>query len=497
MRMSWKPIWTATGVIVSLLAASGLGGRTIAAQSQGSPFRLISSTSGTKETTKNEHYIIEDPRDVFHVPGDQQIVVVFDWQGPPGMHHFQGSWMDPTGKVVSVGNVDLQATGSEFSCSWSLNIPDSVKPGLWAIQVTIDGLPAAVHTFQIVSTAPKAPPAPPSAAEVYQRAVAATVFIDNLDRNGNVIREGSGFFIGKGKLVTAFQVIDGANSLEVKFPNGQDATTNLLLAWSRRQDWAILKVDAQGAQALEPAPANSWKVGDDGYLLGSPSGNGRTIETVGITGIQQSPIAGERINTSWYGTARTIGSPFLDVYGRVIGVLGGSLIPGIETLRDSHDESLDAAFVPLVTPVSLLPLDAAAHQALSLSDLAAKNEFVQPLSGGLILSGTLCKNFTKVGDVALTPMDQATRFSRTRDEVAIVITWTPDRNVKDKLQLRIFALDNHLVEESQPAKIELWARETAYSGLRVPIASIQPGTYRADLFLGEQPVWRTFFKIIE
>lgn len=498
-----------TGAILILLAGSILPGVAAPrdAQSQTSPFRLIRSTSGSKETTKGERYVIEDPRTVFYVPGDDKVIVVFEWEGPSGLHHFQGSWVDPSGKVVSVGNVDIQAKGSEFSCSWTLNIPESVRQGLWALQAQIDGQQVGVATFEIVASpnAPAAPAPAPTAAEVYKRTVDASVFIDSLDADGNAFRRGSGFFIDKGVLVTAFQVIDGASSLRVEFPDGQSAAPNQVLAWNRRQDWAVLKVDAPKVQILERAPSKSWKVGDDGYLLGSPNENNRTIENVGITGVQESPDAGQRVNTSCYGGERTIGSPLLDAYGRVIGVLGGNLFPGIETLRNEVTgnyyfvgQGPSNAFVPLVVPISLVPQDVSSKQPSTLDKLAAEGQFVKPLPRDIQeVSGTLCRAFKRLGETAILPVDSTTQFSRTRDTLALVITWAPSKKTKTTLQLRIFDLDNQVVGQTRPEKIELRPQVTAYTGIKVSISSLKPGTYRADLLLGDDPEWRAFFKVTE
>jgi len=476
-------------------------------QSQTSPFRLIRSTSGSKETTKGERYVIEDPRTIFYVPGDNKVIVVFEWEGPPGMHHFQGSWLDPSGKVVSVGDVDIQAPGSEFSCSWTLNIPDSVRQGLWALQAQIDGRPAGVATFEIVASpnAPAAPAPAPTAAEVYKRAVDASVFIDSLGADGDIFRRGSGFFIDKGMLVTAFQVIDGASSLRIEFPDGQEAATNQVFAWNRRQDWAILRFDAPKGQVLQRAPSNSWKVGDDGYLLGSPNENNRTIENVSITGVQESPDAGQRLNTSWYGGGRTIGSPLLDAYGRVIGVLGGSLIPGVETLRrEAMGNYYFAGQVPsnvsapLVVPISLIPQEVSSKQPSTLGELATEGQFVMPLARDIQeTSATLCKGFKKLGETAILPVGSTTQFSRMHDTLAVVIVWTPNKNTKTTLQLRVFDLDNHVVAETRAGKIGLRPQVTAYTGIKLPIASLKPGTYRADLLLGDDPEWRAFFKVTE
>ena len=516
MKISFQAFRTLViAAILVFLAGSALPGLAARAQqnssatrAQTSPFRLVSATSGTKETTQNEQYVIEDPRNVFHLPADKKVIVVLNWDGPTGLHHFEATWVDPSGKVVFIGDVDIQSPSSRFSCSWTLNItdPNSTRAGLWALESKIDGLSAGAYTFQIVaSTSSANAPAPvPAASDVYQRALSASVFIDSLDAGGDVFRQGSGFFIGKGIVATAFQVIDGASSLRIDFPNGQNATTDRVLAWNRWQDWAIIKVDDSTAQALERAPTDSWKVGDQGYLLDANE-NGRTIQNVGITGIQQPPDAGERVNTSWWGGSRTIGSPLLDKYGRAIGVLGGSLIPGMETVRTVALGNYAVAgqpfvgpSVPTVVPISLLPAEASLRQASTLAEIAAKGEFVPPLQhDSQLVNATLCKSFRRVGDVALMPTDQTTQFSRSRDTLQLVVTWGPDKKEKSVVQMRIFGLNNHLVEESKPGKIELRPQNTAYTGIRMPIAALAPGIYRADLFLGDAPEWRAFFKVTE
>lgn len=477
-------------------------------QTQPSPFRLISSVSGSKEVTNNSQEIIEDPRTVFHVPEDAQVVVVFELQGPTGSHHLEGHWRNPEGNVVSVGQVDMQTFSPRFFCYFSLSLPDSVTPGLWAVELEVDGHPTAVHTFQIIAK-PKAvaptPPAPPSAAEVYQRTVAASAFIDSMDADGEIIRQGSGFFIGKGFLLTAFQVIDGATSLQIDFPDGSHTSANQVLAWNRRQDWAILKVDAPNAQPLQRAKNDSWKVGDVCYLLGAPSESSRTIQNVGITGSQKSSKGGDRISVSWTGGPLTFGSPLLDQYGQVIGVLGGSLVPGIESLsRPGGRQYMQSGALPpglgapLVVPIGAVPEQFESAQPASLSALAAQGLFVMPVSRDTqVLSGILCTNYQQLGRVALSALDPRFEFSRAKDMLAVVITWTPDKKVKSTVQFQIYDLDNHLVEQTRPAKIDLQPQVTAYSGIKLPVSSLQPGMYRIDLLLGDSPEWREFFRVKE
>lgn len=477
-------------------------------QTQASPFRLINSVSGSKEVTKNAQETIVDPRTVFHVPEDNQIVVVFQLEGPTGAHHLEGRWRNPEGKIVSVGDVDMQTYTPKFFCYFSLSLPDSVTSGLWAVELQIDGYPSGAHTFQIISAPKPAPPptvTPPTAADVYQQAVAASVFIDNQDSNGELVRQGSGFFIGKNLLLTAFQIIDGANSLQIGFPDGTHATVNQVLAWNRRQDWAILKVDAPKVQPLERAKAGSWKVGDVCYLLGAPNESSRTIQNVGITGIQETADTGERLSTSWTGEPLAIGSPLLDDYGRVVGVLGGNLLPGVESLRRSGVTEFILAGVapensgtPLVVPISAIPEQSNSSQPVTLSALAAQGLFIKPLSrDSQVMSGVLCRNYQELGHVAYSPVGQTFQFSRANDSLAVVITWTPDRKTKATMQFQVYDLDNHPVGETRLEKISLEPRVTASSAVKIALSSLRPGMYRIDLLLGDAPQWREFFRVNE
>ncbi|HEV2491013.1 MAG TPA: serine protease [Candidatus Acidoferrales bacterium] len=404
----------------------------------------------------------------------------------------------------------METNSPGFFCYWTLTFPDSVRPGLWALELQVDGHAVGVQTFQIVANpavvaAPPTPPPPPSAGDVYQRVVAATVFIESQDAQGELIRRGSGFVIGKGQILTAFQVINGASSLQIEFPDGTRATVNQVLQWNRLQDWAVLQADSSKIQPLERAPAGSWKVGDHGYLLDSPTEMSRTIVNVGVSGVQQSKEFGERLNTSWFGGMRTIGSPLLDDYGRVVGVEGGSVIPGVETLRGPGNEALSVlgqepqdSFVPFVTPISLIPAYLSTQNPVALSELASRGEFVGPLPRDTqIMSGVLCKDFQKTNGAFLSTEKVSSEFSRDHDMLGIVITWNAHSKIKSTIQFRIYDLTNHAVEQDPPGKIELQPRMITSTGIKMPIAQLAPGTYRVDVMLGDQPQWRGFFRVTE
>jgi S1-C subfamily serine protease len=143
--------------------------------------------------------------------------------------------------------------------------------GLWAVEAQIDDQPAGTQTFEIMrsETAAPAPPPMPTAGQIYQWAAAASVFLTSLDQDGQAISSGLGFFVDQGIVLTAFQMIDGASSVRVDLADGSNATVANLVAWNRRQDWAILKMDLPKVEPLQRAAPGSWKVGDTCYVLSS------------------------------------------------------------------------------------------------------------------------------------------------------------------------------------------------------------------------------------
>src|SRR5579862_2964089 len=124
-----------------LLFTAEFAGGALAQQAGGKPssdhpaqFRVVRSMCGSKGTSSGSDFQIQDPRSVFHVPEDHQIVVYFEWEGPPGSHHANGAWRSPDGKVVLNSEFDLASQGTRYIGSWTLAIPESIATGLWALE---------------------------------------------------------------------------------------------------------------------------------------------------------------------------------------------------------------------------------------------------------------------------------------------------------------------------------------------------------------------------
>src|SRR6266540_2355315 len=140
--------------------------------------------------------------------------------------------------------------------------------------------------------------------------------------------QGSGFvYDDSGHIVTNEHVVDGANSISVKFWNG--ATYKATLVGSDAStDLAVIKVDAPSS-LLHPLPlGDSGKVavGDGVVAIGSPFGLEETVTSGIVSALHRSMTApnnftiNDSIQTDAAINHGNYGGPLLNMQGRVIGV---------------------------------------------------------------------------------------------------------------------------------------------------------------------------------
>jgi hypothetical protein len=445
---------------------------------------------------KDGEYVVEDVRTVFHLPADKQVIVYFEWQGPVGAHHFLGTWCDPQGKVATTSTFDYFAQTNVFSGYWVFQLNNTLPAGLWVLEAQVDGRPAGERTFRIVSDLPPPPPPPPTIPQVYEKVQAASVFIDRLGPDHDSIGTASGFFIAPGVVLTAFQAIDAADSLRLDFPDGTQLVTGKILAWNSARGWAMLAIPGSQAVPLERAKPGSWKVGDTCYALGSPSAGARSIQPVGITGLVQPKGDGERFSLSWTGSMRTLGSPIVDLYGRVIGLLTGGATPQMGA-SEIHLVSgqMFATATPLVAPISLIPSAAPATPPVTLAQLRARGVLMAPMvRDPQIMEGFLCKNYS-VERSALVPGEITDDFYRDQKSLSVLIIWAATEKQKSTDQLLIYNSNNQLVVQSAVKKINLVPHVSSDTGWNIPLAVLAPGIYRAEVVLGNSVEWRHWFRV--
>jgi len=148
------------------------------------------------------------------------------------------------------------------------------------------------------------------------------------DGGGTQQAQGSGFvYDTAGHIVTNEHVVDGANSITVRFPNGSTYTATLVGS-DASTDLAVLEVDAPTSLLHPLALADSSKVevGDGVVAIGSPFGLENSV-TSGIVSALHRDITApneftidDAIQTDAAVNHGNSGGPLLDLLGRVVGV---------------------------------------------------------------------------------------------------------------------------------------------------------------------------------
>ena len=188
-----------------------------------------------------------------------------------------------------------------------------------------------------VAGSPVASTATGSVADVYRGAHASVVEITVTTTGqsdpfggpgGTTEAQGSGFvYDDEGHIVTNEHVVEGAESVEVRFSNGETRTATVV-GTDPSTDLAVLHVDADDSllEPLELAPSSSVAVGEAVVAIGSPFGLEDTVTTGIVSALGRSMEApnGYTINDSIQTDAAinhgNSGGPLLDLEGRVIGV---------------------------------------------------------------------------------------------------------------------------------------------------------------------------------
>ena len=324
------------------------------------------------------------------------------------------------------------------------------------------------------------------------------VWVRKVDETGRKSDAATGFVVEPNAIATAFQAVDSARGLEVEFADGRKAKTDQVFALSRTGDWAILKVDTG---SLAPIPSGNPKevsVGER-LLAFNVDSNVRVIGGVDIGGRSIVPGYGARIQLAPAVSPEAVGGPLLDSYGRVVGILGGSLTPGARverravkssqglwTLTGPANAATAISEVPRSLPATVQSLEELARAGILTPSITAMPEF---LYGGTV--ATLPKR-------AEDPMPpDAAEFSPRDAVVNVYSFWKREAKIsKGEISASVYDVGNHVRVTIPPKKFTLRDEPTRISFGFAP-TPLQPGLYRIDLLWDGRPAWRTFIRITE
>jgi S1-C subfamily serine protease len=137
---------------------------------------------------------------------------------------------------------------------------------------------------------------------------------------------GSGFiWSSDGYIVTNAHVIRGASSATVRLADGSSHRAQLVGA-APRHDLAVLRIDAEGLEALPRGRSGDLQVGQSAFAIGNPFGLDFTLTTGVVSALdrelpaQDGPGLRGLVQTDAAINPGNSGGPLLDSAGRLIGV---------------------------------------------------------------------------------------------------------------------------------------------------------------------------------
>jgi len=116
------------------------------------------------------------------------------------------------------------------------------------------------------------------------------VLVESLDKNGNMLGQGSGFVISRnGAIATNYHVVESAHSVSIKFINGKSYQEVSLIVGEDSQDIAILHIKGDDERFSPVILGNSddLQVGEDVIAIGNPYGLENTVSPGIISSIRE------------------------------------------------------------------------------------------------------------------------------------------------------------------------------------------------------------------
>lgn len=166
--------------------------------------------------------------------------------------------------------------------------------------------------------------------EIIKKIEPSTVIIFSYDNKGNVLRQGSGFFISQnGDIITNYHVIQGASSVYVKTSDDKVYPIAYIVASDEKSDIIRFSIDIP-SKYVQPLSLSTTlpEVGERIIVYGSPLGLEKTVSDGIVSAIREIPDFGKIIQITAPTSSGSSGSPVLNMNGEVIGIATFQFIEG-------------------------------------------------------------------------------------------------------------------------------------------------------------------------
>ncbi len=205
---------------------------------------------------------------------------------------------------------DTLVSGSEDGTILLWDVNEILSSGVSLSSNTSQNLMPTKKTLQ------QNPTSSPTPQQIAQTAQKSTVHLIAVDKDGDTLATGSGFFIRSGYIATNYHVIEGATWVYVKdIGSEKKYAIEKIAAVDIAHDLAILKAMKIQTPILQLADSNAVQTGETIYVVGNPKG----LEGTFSKGVV-SNIHSEWIQIDAPISRGSSGGPVLNEKGEVIGV---------------------------------------------------------------------------------------------------------------------------------------------------------------------------------
>jgi S1-C subfamily serine protease len=483
--------------MVAALLACFLAGPHQAPPAGPPPLTVLRIAAGPSGEVRNGDFVLDEERAQFDPARDKQVVVLFQWQGQPGVHRMTAQWRSPDGASSTTSPVQYEARDRRFGAFWPLSLSATTAPGTWTIEATVDGQPGGRFTFDVVAM-PGSGPAPAakrllSQADLFSRASAGFVLLERATAKGDRLDPAAGFAAGRGRVFTSVAAVDGADTITAVLPDGRRQPITGMLAMNRLQDWIVLAGGIEGEVSQPLVSDASVQIGDRLFSIAASTGASRVLADGTISGRAGTPATGPRLLMTFGAGSGPPGGPVFNEFGELMGITGGSLVPGASDLSDLLRFRAELHGVPIV-PISLIR-SALGGAVVPLAEARARGDLLPAVIGGQhVMSGGFARGIAKTQTIV--PTDQRREFSVSDKQFVAFVTWSPQLRLKGALVLRLYDEANRVVVDSKPGKLDLRPGTSRLSSWTMTVPG-GLGVYRADVLIDNVPIWRGFLRIVE
>jgi hypothetical protein len=289
---------------------------------------------------------------------------------------------------------------------------------------------------------------------------------------------------------TSVAAVDGADVITAVLPDGTRQPVTGMFGANRQQDWVVLAGGPAGEVAHTIASQASTQVGDRLFSLAGSSPTSRVLVDGAIAGMAGGPAS--RLLMTLSAVPVPPGGPVFNEFGELVGIAGGSLVPGASDELDLLRFRAELNGIPVVPTTAIrAPLE----PLLPLAEARTRGDFLAAVQRGQhVLSGGFARAINNATTV--TASDQRREFS-TRDKTIVVfVTWSPQARLKGAVVMRLFDETNRVIVDSKPGKLNLRVGDSRLSSWSIPVP-LRPGVFRADVSIDGVPIWRDFVRITE